>query len=65
MQSIIEKKFPQNKLKFGINQLADLTFQMSFPLTVGRSSTLDFGVQIADIFKSRKISYGFRVNINS
>lgn len=50
-------------MKFGVNQLADVTFQMSFPLSIGHGSKLDFGIQVADILKGRKISYGFKIDI--
>lgn len=64
IQSVIEKKFQSKKLKVGVNQNADVIFQMRFPFGVGLQSNLDFGIELADILKSRKISYGFRVNIN-
>jgi hypothetical protein len=48
-----------------VNQLADVTFQASFPLGVGSDSKVDFGVQVGDILKSRKISYGFRVDVTA
>lgn len=64
VQSVIEKKFLTKKLKVGVNQNADVIFQMRFPLGIGLQSNFDFGIELADILKSRKISYGFRVNIN-
>lgn len=65
VESIIEKRFSRNTLKVGINQLADVTFQMSFPLSLGNNSKLDFGIQVADILKGRKISYGFKIDISA
>lgn len=62
---MIEKRFAKNTLKFGINQLADVTFQMSFPLSIGHGSKFDFGIQVADILAGRRISYGFRANIEA
>jgi hypothetical protein len=65
IESIIEKKFARNTVKFGVNQLADITFQMSFPLSLGHGSKLDFGIQVADVLAGRRISYGFRANIEA
>jgi hypothetical protein len=47
-----------------INNLADLTMQLQFPLQVGKDSNVNFGFLLADLFKSRRISYGFKVNLN-
>lgn len=64
IESLIEKRFPTRKLKLKINSLSDLTLQFQFPLTFGQSSSFSFGVLLADLLKSRKISYGFRVHLN-
>lgn len=64
VQSIIEKRFAHNKVKFGLNQLADIIFQIQFPLSVNKASNFDFGIELSDILKSRKISYGVKINLN-
>lgn len=64
VESLIEKRFPSKKIKLRINNSADVTWQFQFPIALGCNSSVDFGLQIADIFKSRKISYGFKANLN-
>lgn len=64
IESLIEKRFPDKKFKMKINNLADITLQLKFPLKVGSVSSVDFGCLLADLFNSRRISYGFRVNLN-
>lgn len=65
MESLIEKTFNQRKLKFSLNHSGDITLQVGVPLNLGKNSRLDFGLLLSDIMKSRKISYGFKVAINS
>jgi hypothetical protein len=55
----------QKKLKVGVNSLGNLLVQMRYPLKGGKGSNFEFGLEIADLLKSRKISYGFRVNIST
>ena len=38
--------------------------QIGVPFSVGKSSKLDFGLLLSDVFKSRKISYGFKIDVN-
>jgi len=61
---LIVKTFPDKQIKMKINNQADVTLQMQFPLNFGQQSNFNFGIQVADILKSRKISYGFKINAN-
>ncbi len=63
IESIIEKKFTRNKLKVGLNHFADILLQIQFPLSIS-SSTCDFGIELSDVLKCRRISYGFKLNVN-
>lgn len=39
--------------------------QIGVPLSLGSNSRFNFGLLVSDIMKSRKISYGFKLCINS
>jgi tetrahydromethanopterin S-methyltransferase subunit F len=45
--------------------MGDVTFQLGLPLSLGRDSRLDFGLQVADILAARRISYGFSAHIHA
>jgi hypothetical protein len=64
MESLIEKRFPNRKLKFRANQLGDIAVQVGLPVGVGRGS-VEFGLLVTDILNSRRISYGLKLNINT
>lgn len=65
IESIVEKKFTRNTVKLGVNHMADVTFQLGLPLSLGHKSQLDFGIQVADILAARRISYGFSAHIHA
>lgn len=52
-------------MKLAVNHIADITFQLGLPLSLGHNSQLDFGIQVADILAARRISYGFSTHIHA
>jgi hypothetical protein len=61
---LTEKKISNKKLKIKFNNTADLTGLIELPFSVGTNSKFSFGIQIGDILKTKKISYGFNFNLN-